>query len=170
MYFAVIQQFQKSLGNLDAILGKAQAHADSRKFNPDGYLPLRLAPDMLPFAVQVRIACDTAKGAAASLAGTEAPKHLDNDVTFAELRARIAKCLAYLATFKEADFAAVKATDIVPIPYPAGKAMYAQEALLSRAVPNFFFHVTTAYDLLRTNGVELGKADYLGELQILDPA
>ncbi len=168
MYFATIQQFHKVLGNLDAVLGKAEAFAESRKFSPDNYLALRLAPDMLPFLVQIRIACDGPKGLAAALAGQVAPKHEDNETTFADVRGRIAKCRAYLASFTPADFAHVTATTLVPIAYPPNKAMYAEEAVIGRFTPNFYFHVTTAYDLLRHAGVELGKADYLGELQFLD--
>ena len=168
MYFAVVQQFRKTLANLDAILAKAEAFAASRKFSPDNFLTARLAPDMLPFTAQIRIACDNAKGCAATMAGKVPPKHEDSELTFADLRARIAKCIEYLDTFTAADFAQTNATTIVPIPYPPNKGMYAQEALLSRYVPNFYFHVTTAYDLLRKSGVEVGKTDYLGELQLLD--
>lgn len=168
MFFEVISQFNKTLGNLDAILTKAEKHAEARKFSPDNYLTARLAPDMLPFTAQIRIACDNAKGAAATMAGKVPPKHEDNEMTFADLHERIRKCRDYLAAFSAEDFAQTTAATIVPVAYPLGKAMYAQEALLSRYVPNFYFHVTTAYDLLRTNGVELGKSDYLGELNLLD--
>ncbi len=168
MYFEIIQQFHKSLGNLDAILAKAEKYAEARKFSPDNFLTARLAPDMLPFTAQIRIACDGAKGAAAAMSGQQAPKHEDSEATFADLRARVQKCRDYLATFTPDDFANTTATTIVPIPYPPQKAMYAQEALLARYVPNFFFHVTTAYDLLRKGGVDLGKNDYLGELQQFD--
>ena len=168
MFFEVIQQFNKTLGNLDAILAKAEKHAEARNFSPDNFLTARMAPDMLPFTTQIRIACDNAKGAAATMAGQVPPKHEDNEATFADMRTRIQKCREYLSSFAPEDFAHMTATTIVPVPYPAGKAMYAQEALLQRYVPNFYFHVTTAYDLLRKGGVELGKSDYLGELQLLD--
>src|SRR5437764_15170250 len=104
MEYLLVRQFVRSLKNLDAILAKAQKHAETRKFDPDNYFGLRLFPDMLPFSAQVRIACDTAKATAANLSGKEAPKHEDNEKTFAELRARIAKCLAYLDTFTESAF------------------------------------------------------------------
>jgi hypothetical protein len=168
MYFEVIQQFNKTLGNLDAILAKAEAHAAARKFSADNFLTARMAPDMLPFTAQIRIACDNAKGCAAAMAGKVAPKHEDSETTFADMRTRIQKCQEYLGTFAPEDFAQTTATTIVAIPYPPNKAMYAQEALLSRYVPNFYFHVTTAYDLLRKGGVEVGKTDYLGELHLLD--
>ncbi len=164
MYFAVIQQFQRTLHALDAILAKAVAYAEARKFNPDNFLTARLAPDMLPFSKQVQIACDTAKRTAASLVGKEAPVHEDTEQTVAQLRERIQKCLAYLATFKPGDFAGVTAKTEIRLPKPAGKAMHAEDWVLSRMVSNFFFHVTTAYALLRAGGVEIGKADFLGQL------
>jgi hypothetical protein len=168
MEYLVIRQFVRSLKNLDAILDKAQKHAEARKFDPDNYFGMRLFPDMLPFAAQIRIACDTAKGTAANLAGKEAPKHEDNEKTFVELRGRIAKCLAYLETFTEQDFANVKPDAPIRMPNRPGKALRARDYLIARQVPNFYFHVTTAYALLRSNGVELGKADYLGQLDLID--
>lgn len=171
MYYQVVRQFHKTLGNLDAILSKAEAHAAARKFSADNYLSLRLAPDMLPFLVQVRICCDTAKAAAAAFSGQTAPKHEDVETTFGDLHNRIKLCRDYLDTLKESDFSAMTATTIVPIPYPPGAKMQAQEALITRAIPNFYFHVTTAYDLLRKGGVDIGKSDYLGQLNIqLPPA
>jgi uncharacterized protein len=168
MEYLLVRQFVRSLKNLDAILDKAQKHAEARKFDPDNYFGLRLFPDMLPFSAQVRVACDTAKGTAANLAGKEAPKHEDNEKTFVELRGRIAKCVAYLETFTEKDFANVKPDGLIKLPNRPGKALRARDYLLTRQVPNFYFHVTTAYDLLRTSGVELGKADYLGTLDFVD--
>jgi uncharacterized protein len=164
MYFAVIQQYQRSLRALDAILGKAVLHAEAKKFSPDNFCTARLAPDMLPFTRQVQIACDSAKRSAAGLTGKEAPVHEDTEQTMAELRERIQKCLAYLRTLKAEDFAKVTAKTVVKLANPSGKAMYAEDALLSRSVPNFFFHVTVAYALLRAGGVDIGKQDFLGEL------
>jgi uncharacterized protein len=164
MYFAVIQQYQRSLRALNAILAKAVLYAEAKKFDPDNFLTARLAPDMLPFARQVQIACDSAKRSAAGLLGKEAPVHEDTEQTMAELRQRISKCLAYLGTLKAEDFANVTARTVVRMANPPGKAMYAEDALLSRSVPNFFFHLTVAYALLRAGGVEIGKQDYLGEL------
>ncbi len=168
MEYLIIRQFARSLKSLDAILAKAQKHAETRQFDPDNYFGLRLFPDMLPFSAQVRIACDTAKATAANLSGKEAPKHEDNEKTFAELRSRIAKCLAYLDTFTESDFANVNPDALIKFPNRPGKAMRAREYLITRQIPNFYFHVTTAYDLLRSNGVELGKADYLEPLNYVD--
>jgi hypothetical protein len=121
---------------------------------------------MLPFVAQIRIACDHAKSVAAVLSGKDAPKHEDNETTVAELRGRIAKCLAYLDTFTAADFADMKAETIIKLPNRPGKTMAAAEYLYARQIPNFFFHTTTAYNLLRHGGVEVGKSDYLGKLDI----
>ncbi|HVZ89354.1 MAG TPA: DUF1993 domain-containing protein [Polyangia bacterium] len=171
MYHLVVRQFVRSLKNLDAIMDKAQKHAEARKFDANNFLTARFYPDMLPFTVQIRIACDTAKATAANLAGKEAPKHEDDETTFAELRGRIAKCVAYLETLTAKDFE--RTTPATPVKLPSrperpGKGMRAEEYLIARQIPNFYFHVTTAYDLLRHNGVEIGKSDYLGTLELLD--
>ena len=168
MYYLAVRQFVRTLKNLDAILEKAQKHAETKKFDVNNFLTARLAPDMLPFLAQIRICCDHAKNAAANLAGKEPPKHEDNETTFEQLRGRIAKCLAYLNTFTAKDFEGTRGDTVVKIPYPPGKALPLDEYLLGRQVPNFFFHVTTAYDLLRAGGVELGKGDYIGPLGFLD--
>jgi hypothetical protein len=123
---------------------------------------------MLPFVAQIRIACDQAKSAAANLSGKEAPKHEDNETTFVELRARIAKCLDFLDTFTAADFERVKPDTMLRLPNKPGKAIPAAEFLYARQIPNFFFHVTTAYDLLRHGGVDIGKADFLGTIGFVD--
>jgi hypothetical protein len=168
MYYTAIQQLARTLRNLDAILGKAEAHAKARGFDVDNFLTARLAPDMLPFVKQIRIACDHAKSAAQALSGKELPKHEDNEATFAELRGRIAKCLAVLDGLSAADFAATKPDAIVKMPNRPGKGMRADEYLWRRQIPNFYFHVTTAYALLRAGGVEIGKSDFLGQLDIID--
>lgn len=168
MYYEIIQQFHRTLGNLDAILSKSEKYAADRGFNPDNFLTARLAPDMLPLLVQVRIACDGAKAAAANLAGQVAPRHEDDEKTFADLHTRIGKVRAYLETFKPEDFAGTSPTALVSIPYPPGKFMRAGEYIVSRQIPNFFFHVTTTYALLRAGGVPLGKTDYLGDIALLD--
>jgi hypothetical protein len=168
MYYLAIRQFARSLRNLDAVLEKAMKHAEARKYDVNNFIQQRLYPDMLPFVAQVRIACDVAKASASLLSGKEAPKHEDTETTFAELRARIAKCLAYLDTFKPADFEKTTAQTVVKLPNRPGKALHAEEYLLARQLPNFYFHVTTAYDLLRHGGVELGKGDFLGQLAIVE--
>jgi hypothetical protein len=171
MYHLVIQQFARSLKNLDAIMGKAEKHADARKFDINNFCSARIFPDMLPFTAQIRIACDTAKGTAANLAVKEAPKHEDSETTFAELRARIGKCLAYLETLTAKDFEKTKAEQIIKLPDRPGRPgprLRAEEYLIARQIPNFYFHVTTAYDILRAGGVEIGKSDYLGALETIE--
>src|SRR5208282_1602202 len=130
MYFAIIQQFQRTLRALDVILGKAVQHAEAKQFDPDNFCTARLAPDMLPFTRQIQIACDSAKRAAAGLTGKEAPVHEDTEQTVAQLRERIQKCLAYLAGFRAEDFARVTAKTEIKLPNPPGKAMHADDALL----------------------------------------
>ena len=168
MYHLAIRQFVRSLKNLDAILGKAVSFAETKKFDVNNFCSVRLAPDMLPFTAQIRIATDMAKAAAASLSGKEAPKFEDNETTIEELRARIARCIGFLDGFNEKDFEKVTGKTLVKVPYPPGKAMLADEYLFGRQLPNFFFHVATAYNLLRQGGVEIGKGDFLGTLQMQD--
>jgi hypothetical protein len=168
MYYLAIRQFARTLKNLDAILDKAQRHAQAKGFDVNNFTTVRLFPDMLPFTKQIQIACDGAKAIAANLAGKEAPKYEDNEKTVEELRARIAKTLAYLDTFTAQDFERVTPDMVMKLPYPAGKGLRAEEYVLARQLPNFYFHVTTAYNILRHGGVELGKTDYLGPLGFVD--
>ncbi|HEY3593529.1 MAG TPA: DUF1993 domain-containing protein [Polyangiaceae bacterium] len=167
MYYLAIRQFARTLKNLDAILEKAQKHAQAKNFDVNNFLTARLAPDMLPFLVQIRIACDHAKTTAAMLAGKEPPRHEDNETTFEELRGRIAKCLAYLDTMTAKDYEKTNADMKIMLPR-GGKMIHADEYLFGRQMPNFFFHVTTAYGLLRAGGVEIGKGDYIGHLNLVD--
>ena len=166
MYAATVPPLRSMLKNLSAVMAKAEAHCEAKKIDPNAFLTSRLYPDMLPFVSQIRIACDHAKSVAANMSGKEAPKHEDTETTMAELRARIAKCLAYLDTFTAADFERVKPDTMIRLPNRPGKA--AQEYLYARQLPNFFFHVTTAYNLLRHGGVEIGKNDLLGTLGFVD--
>lgn len=168
MYIAVIRQFIRTLRALDAILVKAAQHAEARRFDVNNFCTARLAPDMLPFTRQVQIACDAAKRIASALSGKDAPVYPDTEVTMDELRERVAKTLAYLETFTADDFAKVTPETLVPLPNNPARALVAPDALLARSVPNFFFHVTTAYALLRAGGVEIGKRDFLGELPLVD--
>jgi hypothetical protein len=168
MYHLAIRQFARSLKNLDTIIGKAVSHADARKFDVNNFMGVRLFPDMLPFANQVRIATDMAKAAAANLGGKEAPKFEDSEKTVEELRGRLRKCISFLESFTPADFEKVSAKTVVKIPFPAGKALHADEYLFGRQIPNFYFHVTTAYNLLRQGGVDIGKLDFIGSLELLD--
>ena len=165
--YEAIQQFSRTLRNLDGVLVKAEAYAKARNFDVNNFLTARLAPDMLTFVRQVRIACDHAKSAAQALTGKELPKHEDNEATFEELRGRIAKCLAVLDGLHAADFT-VKPDAVIKMPNRPGKGMRAGEYLWRRQIPNFYFHVTTAYALLRAGGVDIGKSDFLGQLDIID--
>ncbi|WP_141732315.1 DUF1993 domain-containing protein [Oligoflexus tunisiensis] len=167
MYFETIQQFQKVLGNLEAILVKAKHHADRRGFDANNFLGMRLTPDMFPLVRQIQIATDTAKATAAGLAGKEAPLYEDNETTLTQLIERVRSTRAFLQGFKANDFAGVEARK-VKVPSTPGKAMRAPDYVMQRAVPNFYFHVTTAYALLRQGGVDLGKKDFLGDLPMID--
>jgi uncharacterized protein len=154
--------FQTALANLDHCLAKAQANAAARKFDPNVLAGVRLAPDMLPFAAQIRIACDAAKLAVARIGGLEAPKFEDNELSLEELRERIAKTQAWLATVPSDALDGREEVDITfPVSRDRTRTMKGEAYLKHWALPNFFFHVTTAYALLRHNGVDLGKADYL---------
>lgn len=161
MYAASIPVFRHVLLNLVHILDKGEANAAARKIDPAVFLTDRLAPDMLPFTRQVLIACDAAKNGIARISGVEAPKFDDTESTFAELKARIHKTLDYL---DKVPAAAVDGTEGKEITFPTAgttRTMEAQAYLTTWVLPNVFFHVTTAYAILRHNGVDLGKADYL---------
>jgi hypothetical protein len=168
MYYLAVRQFVRTLKNLDALLEKAQQSAKDRNFDVNNFVSMRLYPDMLPFVNQVRIACDSAKFAAAALAGKDNPKHEDTETTFEELRGRIAKCVAFLDTFRAEDFARTTPDTICKLARPEGKGLKAEEFLFGRQIPNFYFHVVTAYDILRHGGVAIGKNDYLGPLNLVD--
>ena len=168
MYYLVIRQFARTLKNLDACLSKAERYAQTRNFDVNNLLNARLAPDMLPFVAQIRIACDNAKMAAANLSGKAAPKHEDTETTFEELHGRIGKALAFIDSVKEADFAKTTPEQAIKLAFPPNKALRATEYLVTRQIPNFYFHAATAYALLRHNGVDVGKTDYLGELPLID--
>ena len=159
---ASLPVFQTALSNLLHCLNKAEANAAARKFDPNVLFAARLAPDMLPFAAQIRIACDAAKNGTARLAGIEAPKFDDNETTFAELQARITKTLDWLATVPAS---AIDGREDADITFPVGRdktrTMKGEAYLKHYALPNMFFHVVTAYALLRHNGVAVGKTDYL---------
>ncbi len=162
MYAASVPVFQHMLRNLSHVLDKGEANAQARKFDPSVLTTARLAPDMLPLTRQVLIACDGAKNGVARIAGVEPPKFEDNEASFAELKARIQKTLDFLETIPAARLEGTEDRDIT---FPAGrdttKTMKAQAYLTTWVLPNFFFHVTTAYAILRHNGVDLGKTDYL---------
>jgi uncharacterized protein len=159
--------FHKYLGNLLAWFDKAEAHAAAKKFSVDTLLGARLAPDMFPLVKQVQAACDAAKFLAARLSGTEAPKHADTETTLAELRVRVQTVRDYLASFDDAAFAGGESC-IVPLPFWPGKGMVGSDYLATMATPNFYFHYSMAYALLRHNGVDLGKADFIGAITTCD--
>ncbi|MCA0240361.1 MAG: DUF1993 domain-containing protein [Proteobacteria bacterium] len=161
MYSASVPVFVRNLNNLLAWLDKAQAHAEARKFDPANYLGLRLAPDMLPFVKQIQIASDTAKGCVARLAGVEIPKWDDTEATLDDLRARIRRTLEYVQGFG-AERLAGSEERAITLTLRSGEMQFNGQRFLEHwALPNFYFHVTTAYALLRQAGVELGKSDYL---------
>jgi uncharacterized protein len=163
MYQASAPRFASMLGNLAAILDQAQAHCEARKIDPLVVTGLRLYPDMFPLSRQVQIACDTAKGAVARLAGVDIPKHEDTERTFEELKARIAKTVDFVQSVKRERLEGSEEKEIV-LQMRSGERRYTGlQYLLGHALPNFYFHVTTAYNILRHNGVELGKQDYIGK-------
>jgi hypothetical protein len=162
MYQASVPRFVNILGNLSNILDKAQAHADARKLDRSALTSFRLFPDMLPMTAQVQIACDTAKGAVARLAGVEIPVHEDNEETLADLKARIAKTIAFIQTVPPAQLDGTEDKEIVIKRGDQETRYTGMQFLLGRALPNFYFHVTTAYNILRHNGIGIGKRDYLG--------
>ncbi len=163
MYQASVPVLVRGLTNLQAILGKAQAHAAERQIDPSVLINSRLFPDMLPLARQVHIATDTAKACVARLAGVDAPKYDDVEFTFDDLVARIQKTIAYLKEFNAAQIDGSEARSIV-VKMRSGPVEFTGISyLLGFALPNLFFHITTAYNILRHNGVDVGKMDYLGK-------
>ena len=162
MYDASVSVFNRTLGALSAILDKAAAHAGARGFDVAVLLSDRLAPDMFTLTRQVQIACDTAKGAAARLAGLEVPRHEDTETTVAELKARIAKTLAFVNGIPAEAFVGSEDRSVVLQMRKQAVEFVGRTYLFEHALPNLFFHVTTAYAILRHNGVEIGKGDYLG--------
>lgn len=162
MYEAAAPRLASMLRNLDAILAKAQAHALAKKIDPSVLLGARLFPDMLPLVKQVQIATDHAKGAVARLAGVEVPRFEDSEQSFEELRARIARTIAFVESFSAGQ---IDGSEERPIALRVGgqdMAFKGMPYLLGFAIPNFYFHLVTAYNILRHNGVELGKRDYIG--------
>ena len=158
-----IQLFAKSLENLEKCMDKAGEYAKQRSFEVDVLARARLAPDQFDFIRQVQSGCDQAKYAAAYLGGKPAPSHPDTEQTFAELRERIRKCTSFLASVTEKDFAGAEQRKVAP-PWLGGRWLHGGDYLVNVAVPNFFFHVTMAYAILRHNGVPLGKMDFIGSL------
>jgi hypothetical protein len=159
----IVLEMKKLLGSLDGCLEKAVAYAAAKKFDPNVLLQSRLAPDMFPLLRQIQSTCDQAKYAAARTAGKDPPSHPDTEQTFAEVRKRIATVIAYLDGFTPADFTGAE-TRTISLPRWEGKSLTALDYFVEHAMPNFFFHLTTSYAILRHNGVDVGKRDYLGKL------
>jgi hypothetical protein len=162
MYQASVPRFVNILGNLANILDKAQAHVDAKKLADATLTGYRLFPDMLPMATQVQIACDTAKGVVARLAGVEIPVFDDSEKTLADLKARVVKTIAFIQSVTPEQIDGTEDKDIVTKRGEKETHYKGMQFLLGHAVPNFYFHITTAYNILRHNGVEIGKRDFLG--------
>ena len=158
-----IRLFAKTLQNMEQWMDRATAHAKAKSFEVDVLAHARLAPDQFDFVRQVQSACDQAKYAAAYLGGKPAPSHPDTEQTFAELRQRIQKCLSFLETVQARDLAGAEERKVAP-PWLQGRWLRGDDYLVHVAVPNFFFHATMAYAILRHNGVDLGKMDYIGSM------
>lgn len=163
MYQASVPLFERMLGNLIVVLEKGAAHAAAKNIDPAVFVNARLAPDMFALAKQVQIATDMAKGCAARLAGVEPPKYDDNEASFADLVARINKTIAFVKTFTPAQIDGSEDKQIVLQMRTGPLEFRGLPYLLHFVYPNFYFHVTTAYDILRHNGVEVGKMDFLGK-------
>lgn len=162
MYQASVPRFVNILTNLSAMLDKAQAHVDEKKIAPEALTAFRLFPDMFPMSRQVQIGCDTAKAAVARLAGVDIPKHEDTEQTLAELKARVAKTVAFVQSIRPEQLDGSEDKDITLKRGEKSTTYKGMQFLLGHALPNFYFHVTTVYNILRHNGVAIGKRDYLG--------
>ena len=162
-----IRHFGKMLKNVDAWLGKASEHAAAKKFEVDVLAQARLAPDAYELSRQIQAACDQAKFAAAYLSGKQAPSHPDTEKTIGDLRGRIQKCLAFLESVREADYSGAADRKVAP-PWLGGKWFRGADYLDEIAIPNFYFHATMVYAILRHNGVNLGKMEYIGAITTHD--
>ena len=163
MYQASVPRFVNILTNLTGILDKAQAHIDAKKIDVSALTTYRLFPDMLPMTTQVLIACDAAKGVVARLAGIEIPVYEDTEKTLRELKARIAKTIDFIQSVTPAQIDGTEDKDIVTKRGDKETHYKGMQFLLGHALPNFYFHVTTTYNILRHNGIEIGKRDFLGK-------
>jgi hypothetical protein len=168
MYFETFRQMKKMLAQLDKWLESAAAFAQKKSFDPNLFVGFRLAPDQFALARQVQSACDAVKLAASRLSGKEAPVHPDTEQTLDELHARVRSVIAYLDGFSAKDFEGAAAR-VITLPRWEGKVMTGADYFLEHAVPNFFFHLTHTYAILRHNGVDVGKRDYLGTLTLRQP-
>ena len=163
MYKTSVPVFKQLLNSLSAILTKAEAYAAEKKFEPAILLNARLYPDMFPLIRQVQVAADFAKSVSARLAGVEVPVYEDNEQTFADLQTRISKTLSFIENLTPAQFESSETREIVLRPgTPKEKKLVGHNYLINYGLPQFFFHVTTAYAILRHNGLEVGKGDFMG--------
>jgi hypothetical protein len=163
LYDITITQFVKGLNQLSTFFDKASQYAEAKKFDVEVLLNGRLAPDQFNFIRQVQIACDTAKLGVSRLTGKEAPVNDDSEKTLDELKARVASTITYLGKFSEKDFADAASRSITT-PRWDGQYLTGSEYVLNHVLPNFYFHITTAYSILRANGVDVGKKDFLGKM------
>ena len=164
MYQASIPVFVRNLSNLSAILKKAEAHALAKKIEPDVFINARLAPDMFPLSRQIQIAADGVKGCAARLAGVEVPSFPDTEKNFAELQTRINKTIEFVKTFGSKQIDGSEERKVVLKLHGEDTSFLGQPYLLNFVLPNFYFHICMAYAILRHNGVDIGKMDYIGSL------
>jgi hypothetical protein len=167
LYTLTVPQFDKALQNLDRWIEKTQEFAKAKKFDANDLLVARLAPDQFPLVKQIQSVCDQAKFVCARVAAKEAPSHPDNEKTWDELRTRIRSVREYLTGFKPADFEGAE-TRIIALPWMPGKVLTGQDYVVEFSIWNFSFHLVTAYAILRHNGVDLGKMDFLGSLPFRD--
>lgn len=169
MYYELIQQMNKQLGQMDKWFDAAVSYGQLRGFSPDVLLSARLAPDQFPLSRQIQIACDTLKLGIARITGKEVPKHEDNETTLEALRARVKSVIELVDSLTPADFASSPERSVTQ-PRWEGKTMTGAHYFIEHMLPNFYFHTGHVYALLRHNGVTLGKRDYLGQLSMRDPA
>jgi uncharacterized protein len=163
IYELTVSQFTKMLHNVNAILDKSIQFAETKKFDSSVLVESRLAPDQFNLARQIQILCDTAKKCASQLTGKDAPVQADNEKTMAELKSRVTSVISYLGTFTAKDFTDA-GSKLITQPRWEGQHLTGSEFVIHHAVPNFYFHVSTAYAILRHNGVDIGKRDYLGTM------
>jgi len=167
MYYKVISQCTQSLKNLEVFLDKAEQYAAAKKFDVSVLMTSRLAPDMQPLIYQVQSACDYLKAGAARLSGQTPPKHEDNEKTIAEVRARIRKTIAFAESVKEEQYEGASNRK-VNLSWAPGKVIAGEDYLLEITIPNIYFHIAMAYAILRNNGIDVGKMDFLGSIDLID--
>jgi uncharacterized protein len=167
MYYQMMSQCTQTLKHLETCLDKAEQHAATKRFDIGVLMASRLAPDMKDFIYQVQSACDYVKAGAAWLSGQTPPKHEDNEQTINELRARIRKTVAFAESLKEAQYAGASERK-VKLSWAPGKIIGGEDYLLQMTIPNTFFHIAMAYAILRHNGVDVGKMDFLGPINLVD--